>query len=108
MYCYFNKNEYVCNPKEKRLAMENYKKIIADVYNDVKNVQDLGQTARFIPELAFVGTDNFGVHITMKNKENFISKIVLTYFTSRILFLKNQSNITEINIKCEKDAHLIF
>ena len=71
MYGYFNKNEYVCKPKEKRFPMENYKKIIADVYKDVKNVQDLGQTARFIPELAFVGTDNFGVHITMKNKENF-------------------------------------
>ena len=51
--------------------MEQYKKIIADVYNDVKNVQNLGKIARFIPELAFVGTDNFGIQITMKNKETF-------------------------------------
>ena len=51
--------------------MENYKKIIEDIYLDVKNVDDIGKVANYIPELAFVKADNFGVHISTINKENF-------------------------------------
>lgn len=51
--------------------MKNYKKIIEDIYIDVKNVNDIGKVANYIPELAFVKADNFGVHISTINKENF-------------------------------------
>jgi glutaminase len=51
--------------------MENYKKIIEDIYLELKNVDDTGEVANYIPELATVSPDNFGVSITTTNKENF-------------------------------------
>jgi len=51
--------------------MENYKKIIKDIYLEVKNVDDKGKVASYIPELAFVGDTNFGVHIATINKDIF-------------------------------------
>ena len=51
--------------------MENYKKIIEDIYSDVKNVDDIGKVANYIPELAFIKANNFGVHISTINNENF-------------------------------------
>jgi glutaminase len=51
--------------------MENYKKIIEDIYFDVKSVDDIGEVANYIPELAFVDATNFGVHITTINKDAF-------------------------------------
>jgi glutaminase len=51
--------------------MENYKKIIKDIYLEIKNVDDIGEVANYIPELAFVGNTNFGVHITTVNKDTF-------------------------------------
>jgi glutaminase len=51
--------------------MENYKKIIEDIYSDVKKVNDIGKVANYIPELAFIKANNFGVHISTINKENF-------------------------------------
>ena len=51
--------------------MENYKKIINDIYLEVKNVEDIGKVANYIPELAFVGETNFSVHIATINKDNF-------------------------------------
>ncbi|KGL58534.1 glutaminase [Polaribacter sp. Hel1_85] len=51
--------------------MKNYKKIIEDIYNDVKQVDDIGKVANYIPELANVNENNFGVHITTINGEEF-------------------------------------
>ena len=51
--------------------MENYKKIIEDIYLELKNIDDTGEVANYIPELATVSPDNFGVSITTTNKENF-------------------------------------
>ncbi|MGK0447726.1 MAG: glutaminase [Polaribacter sp.] len=51
--------------------MKNYKKIIEDIYLELKNVDDTGEVANYIPELATVSPDNFGVSITTTNKENF-------------------------------------
>jgi glutaminase len=51
--------------------MKNYKKIIAEIYNDVKQVDDIGKVANYIPELANVDENNFGVHITTINGEEF-------------------------------------
>ncbi|MFY9243468.1 MAG: glutaminase [Polaribacter sp.] len=51
--------------------MENYKKIIEDIYFEVKNVNDIGKVANYIPELATVSSDNFGVNMTSIKKESF-------------------------------------
>ncbi|ARV06466.1 glutaminase [Polaribacter sp. SA4-10] len=51
--------------------MENYKTIIEDIYYDLKNVDDIGEVANYIPELAFVSPNSFGVNITTIDKENF-------------------------------------
>ena len=51
--------------------MKNYKRIIEEVFLDVKNQEDTGKVANYIPELAFVDENNFGVSITNINKENF-------------------------------------
>jgi glutaminase len=51
--------------------VENYKKIIEDIYYEVKNVEDFGKVADYIPELSNVNPDNFGINITDINKDSF-------------------------------------
>ena len=50
--------------------MENYTKIIENIYSDVKSINDLGKAANYIPELALVNDSNFGVHFSsIKNQQ---------------------------------------
>jgi glutaminase len=42
----------------------NYKKIIQEVYHDVESIENKGELASYIPELANVNPENFGVHIS--------------------------------------------
>jgi glutaminase len=51
--------------------MEHYKKIIKDIYFDVQKIDDSGKVANYIPELANVSANNFGVSITKINTETF-------------------------------------
>jgi glutaminase len=51
--------------------MTNYKKIIEDIYFDLKNIEDVGKVANYIPELGDVSPDNFGINITTINKQSF-------------------------------------
>jgi len=51
--------------------METYKKIIEDIYLKLKNVDDIGKVANYIPELGNVNDKNFGVHITTIDKSSF-------------------------------------
>ncbi|WP_282073294.1 glutaminase [Polaribacter atrinae] len=51
--------------------MEKYQKIIEDVYLEVKNMPQSGKVANYIPELAFVDPENFGINITTIDKESF-------------------------------------
>jgi glutaminase len=51
--------------------MKNYQKIIEAIYSDLNNVDDIGEVANYIPELANVSSDNFGINITTVNKESF-------------------------------------
>jgi len=51
--------------------MEKYQKIIEDVYLEVKNMPQNGKVANYIPELAFVDPENFGINITTIDKESF-------------------------------------
>lgn len=51
--------------------METYKKIIEDIYSELKNVDDIGKVANYIPELGNVNDKNFGVHITTIDKNSF-------------------------------------
>ena len=51
--------------------MEHYKKIIENVYAEVKSVEDIGTLANYIPELALVDANNFGINITNINNTSF-------------------------------------
>ena len=51
--------------------MKNYKKIITNIYKDLKSIDDPGKVANYIPELANVGENNFGIHISTINNEGF-------------------------------------
>ncbi len=51
--------------------MDTYKKIIEDIYLDVKEIEDTGKVANYIPELSLVDPTNFGINITTVKNENF-------------------------------------
>lgn len=51
--------------------MEHYEKIIEDIYAEVKSVEDIGTLANYIPELALVDANNFGINITNINNTSF-------------------------------------
>jgi glutaminase len=49
----------------------NYKEIIKEVYIKVKDAEDKGRSASYIPELANVNPENFGIHLTTIKKDDF-------------------------------------
>lgn len=49
----------------------NLKEVIEQTYWQVKNIDDTGQVATYIPELASVDAENFGVHISTINHDGF-------------------------------------
>lgn len=51
--------------------MKDYQKIIEDIYSNLKNVEDPGKVANYIPELGNVSADNFGVNITTIDRKSF-------------------------------------
>lgn len=51
--------------------MDNYKKIIEDIYLEIKNVDDIGKVPNYINELSTVNPDNFGINITKIDRESF-------------------------------------
>lgn len=51
--------------------MKNYQKIIEDIYSDLKNIDDIGKVANYIPELGNVSADNFGINITTIDKQSY-------------------------------------
>ena len=51
--------------------MKNYQKIISEIYTDLKNIDDIGKVANYIPELGNISSDNFGVNITTIDKKSF-------------------------------------
>lgn len=44
--------------------MKNINKVIEDLFHDVKNLEDKGAVASYIPELAKVNTTKFGIHLS--------------------------------------------
>ncbi|QTD38630.1 glutaminase [Polaribacter batillariae] len=53
------------------MQIKEYQKIITEIYSNIKNVEDIGKVANYIPELGSVSADNFGIHITKINNETF-------------------------------------
>jgi glutaminase len=49
----------------------NFKEIIEEIYQKIKGIEDKGELASYIPELANVDIENFGVHISTIDKTNF-------------------------------------
>lgn len=48
-----------------------FKKVIQNIYDEVKMIEDKGKLAAYIPELANINPDNFGIHISRTQHENF-------------------------------------
>jgi glutaminase len=49
----------------------NFNDIIQEVYEKVNHLDNKGDSASYIPELALVNADHFGVHISTLDQENF-------------------------------------
>ncbi len=49
----------------------NYKEIIETIYSDTKNIDDPGQVASYIPELARTNPDKFGIHLATVGEDDF-------------------------------------
>ena len=49
----------------------NYKEVIEEVFQKVNNIEDKGELASYIPELANIESRNFGVHISTTSHFNF-------------------------------------
>ena len=49
----------------------NYSKTFQEIYNELQRVEDIGQVANYIPELAHVNPSQFGVHLITVNGEYF-------------------------------------
>ncbi len=53
-----------------KTALMNYKEIIEEVYYNVVSMENKGQLASYIPELANVNPENFGIHLSSIDKQN--------------------------------------
>ncbi len=49
----------------------NYGKTIENIYNDLKNSQERGKVADYIPALANINPDNFGIAVETVNEKNY-------------------------------------
>jgi glutaminase len=49
----------------------NFKEIVEEIYHKIKVIEDKGELASYIPELANVDVENFGVHISTLDATNF-------------------------------------
>ena len=60
----------------------NFEELILDVYQKIKNIEDKGEMASYIPELSNVDPKNFGVHISTINQVNFSASVHDSRFNS--------------------------
>lgn len=49
----------------------NFKVIIEEIYQKIKGIENKGEVASYIPELANVDAENFGIHISTLDQNNF-------------------------------------
>lgn len=49
----------------------NFKEIIQEIYPQIKRIEDKGELALYIPELANVDSENFGIHLSTIDQVNF-------------------------------------
>jgi len=53
------------------MELNNFQQIIDNTLNDIKNIEDLGQIASYIPELSHIDESKLGIHLTTVNNEHF-------------------------------------
>ncbi|WP_291721773.1 glutaminase [Bernardetia sp.] len=49
----------------------NFETIIKEIYQNIKLLEDSGELASYIPELAYINPESFGVHISTLDKNDF-------------------------------------
>lgn len=82
----------------------NYSNIFHEIYNELQNIEDPGQVADYIPELAHVEPNQFGVHLTTINGEHsafgdsekrFSIQSIAKVFSFVLAYSRVKSNIWE-------------
>lgn len=51
--------------------MQNYQAILEEIHTSLKTVENTGEVANYIPELAHVSKDKFGIHLQLITGENY-------------------------------------
>lgn len=51
--------------------MVNYQEVLEEIYRELVHIEDIGEVASYIPELANVDKSNFGIYLNRVNGENF-------------------------------------
>lgn len=49
----------------------NYKQLFSDIYDELKNVENTGKVADYIPELAHIDPNHFGVNLTTIDRDRY-------------------------------------
>lgn len=74
------KNVYICYPIQGYMSMD-YQKILQDIYNEIQPYAGMGAQADYIPALAKVDPDQFGIALKTVNGESFEYKQADTRFS---------------------------
>ncbi|MDO5664256.1 MAG: glutaminase [Bacteroidia bacterium] len=81
-----------------------YQKTFQEIYNELQHIEDTGQVADYIPELAKVNPDQFGVHLTTVDDKHFAFgdsekpfsiQSIAKVFTFVLAYSRIKSNIWE-------------
>lgn len=82
----------------------NYEKIFREIYSELQHVEDTGQVAQYIPELAKINPNQFGVQLTSINgkqfafgdsEKRFSIQSIAKVFTFVLAYSRIKSNIWE-------------
>ncbi|MEA4903720.1 MAG: glutaminase, partial [Petrimonas sp.] len=82
----------------------NYEKTFQEIYDELQHIEDVGHVADYIPELAHVNPDQFGVHLTTVNGEHsafgdsdvrFSIQSIAKVFSFVLAYSRVKSNIWE-------------
>jgi glutaminase len=82
--------------------MINYQGVLEEIYQELMNIEDIGKVASYIPELANIDKDSFGIYLNRVNGENFHVGDWLTPFSiqsiSKVLTLAKAMSLIGNNL----------
>ncbi|WP_034258121.1 glutaminase [Altibacter lentus] len=82
--------------------MIDYKQVLEDIHTELLGIEDTGEVASYIPELASVSQDNFGIYLNRINEENYCAGNWKTRFSvqsiSKVLSLAKALSLVGTSI----------